>query len=62
MSKMLPTPFSAEEDPQLMDHYSTMSSVPQHLIIVMLFLAILAGIVILRDMLKTAEASDQIVE
>jgi hypothetical protein len=54
---MMPSPFSADEDPQFMDHYSTMSSVPQHLVIVILFLAILAGIVILRDMLKTAEES-----
>ena len=62
MSRMIPTPFSAEEDPQFMDQYSSMSSVPQHLVIVMLFLAVLAGIVILRDMLKTAEASDHTLE
>ena len=62
MSRMIPTPFSAEEEPQFMDQYGSMSSVPQHLIIVMLFLAILAGIVILRDMLKTAEGSSQIPE
>ena len=59
MSRIVPTPFSAEEDPQFMDHYSTLSSVPQHLVIVILFLAILAGIVILRDMLKTAEGDSQ---
>lgn len=62
MSGMIPTPFSAEEDPQFMDRYSTLSGVPQHLVIVILFLAILAGIVILRDMLKTAGESSQIME
>jgi hypothetical protein len=59
---MIPTPFSAEEDPQFMDHYSSMSNVPQHLMIVVLFLAILAGIVILRDMLKVSEESEHILE
>lgn len=59
MSKVIPTPFSAEhEDTQFMDHYREMSGPGQQLVIAILFLVILAGIVILRDMLKTAEESD----
>jgi hypothetical protein len=58
MSRFIPTPFSAEhEETQFMDHYSTMPNISQHVLIVVLFLAILAGIVILRDMLKTTEES-----
>ena len=63
MSNRIPTPFSAEhEETQFMDHYSAASGPAQHVIIVVLFLAILAGIVILRDMLKTAEESHQDLE
>jgi hypothetical protein len=58
MSRSIPTPFSAEhEDTQFMDHYGTMSVSLQHIVIVIMFLAILAGIVILKDMLKTSEES-----
>jgi hypothetical protein len=61
MSYSIPTPFSAyQEDPQFMDHYQELSGPAQQLIIAILLLAILAGIVILRDMMKTADASTQL--
>ena len=62
MSTMIPTPFSADlEEPQFMDHYSEVSNVGQHIIIVVVFLVILALVVVLRDMLRTeAETHEQI--
>jgi len=58
MSNSIPTPFSASsEEPQFMEHYGTMSVSLQHIVIVIVFLAILAGIVILKDMLKTSSES-----
>lgn len=60
MFRMIPGPFSADqEDTQFMDHYSQLSGPAQQLVIAILFLAILAAIVILRDMLKTTEESQQ---
>lgn len=58
MSQGIPTPFStSHEETQFMDHYSEMTGQAQYIIIAILFLVILAGIVILRDMLKTAGES-----
>lgn len=54
------TPFSAEsEETQFMEHYGEASRPMQQIIIAIVFLAVLAGIVVLRDMLKTADKSRQ---
>lgn len=56
MFRMIPSPFSADqEETQFMNTYGQMSGPVQQLIIAIVFLAILAAIVILRDMLKTTE-------
>jgi len=61
MSRIIPTPFSANaEDAQFMEHYEELGTPVQHIVIVVVFLAILAGIVILRDMLKTVEETHQV--
>jgi len=58
MSKSLPTPFSASSDEtQFMEHYSAMPGTMQSIIIVVVFLAILAGFIFLKDMLKTSEGA-----
>ena len=60
MSTMIPTPFSADqEEPQFMDHYSEVSNMGQRIVIVVVFLAVLALIVVLRDMLKTEEQTHE---
>jgi hypothetical protein len=58
MNNSFPTPFSARSDePQFMERYSTMSGSLQSILIVVVFLAILAGFIILKDMLKTSEGT-----
>ena len=60
MSTMIPTPFSADlEETQFMDHYSEVSNRGQRIIIALVFLAILALIVVMRDMLKTEGQTHQ---
>ena len=58
MNNSFPTPFSARSDePHFMERYSTMSGSLQSILIVVVFLAILAGFIILKDMLKTSEGT-----